>query len=86
MLCGYGGAVSDAIIISCKEEIICQQEAEKLFRQTKREQMRMKASSEYGAAVHEMPQLQRSQLQRSLLKSNGTSPEMERRARRGREK
>lgn len=35
MLCGYGGAVSDAIIISCKEEIICQQEAEKLFGQQK---------------------------------------------------
>lgn len=62
MLCVYGGAVSDAIIISCKEEIICQQEAEKLLRQTKSEQMRMKASLVYGTAVHEMPQLRRSQL------------------------
>lgn len=62
MLRFHGGAASDAILFLCKEDRICQQKAEKLFRQTKSQQMIMRESSVYGAAVHEMPQLQRSQL------------------------
>lgn len=41
----HGEIIGDAIVSPCKEEMVCQQKAEQLFRQTQSEQMMMRESS-----------------------------------------
>lgn len=41
----HGEIIGDAIVFPCEEEMVCQQKAEQLFRQTQSEQMMMRESS-----------------------------------------